>query len=120
MFLSSRPVHGTGVWTVQDTALGIGFNNFWQFPQLVATYGGGAFLIIYLICLALIGAPLLMAELVLGRSGRRHWAKGPISDCLRDGETFGPEFLPWRTFAAAVSDDDHPLCPLAPAALTRL
>ncbi len=48
----------------------IGFNNFWQFPHLLGSYGGGAFLIVYLGCLALIGVPLLMAELMLGRLGR--------------------------------------------------
>lgn len=48
----------------------IGFNNFWQLPQLVSTYGGGAFLAVYLIFLLLMGAPLLMAEFALGRSGR--------------------------------------------------
>ena len=48
----------------------IGFNNFWQFPQLVARYGGGAFLIVYLLCVLIVGWPLLMAEYALGRSGR--------------------------------------------------
>lgn len=48
----------------------IGFNNFWQFPQLVALYGGGAFLIVYLLCVLILGVPLLMAELVIGRGGR--------------------------------------------------
>lgn len=48
----------------------IGFNNFWQFPHLAAQYGGGAFLIVYLLSVLLIGMPLLMAEFALGRSGR--------------------------------------------------
>lgn len=48
----------------------IGFNNFWSFPQLAVQYGGGAFLIAYLLSLVLIGLPLLMAEFALGRSGR--------------------------------------------------
>lgn len=48
----------------------IGFNNFWQFPALLGQYGGGAFLIVYLGCLALIALPLLMTELMLGRHGR--------------------------------------------------
>ena len=48
----------------------IGFNNFWQFPQLAAQYGGGAYLIVYLLCVLVIGVPLLMTEYALGRSGR--------------------------------------------------
>ena len=48
----------------------IGFNNFWQLPQLAAQYGGGAYLIVYLLCVLVIGVPLLMTEYALGRSGR--------------------------------------------------
>ena len=48
----------------------IGFNNFWQFPGLMLQHGGGAFLIVYLLCVLAIGLPLLMAEVALGRSGR--------------------------------------------------
>ncbi|MBI3546286.1 MAG: sodium-dependent transporter [Gammaproteobacteria bacterium] len=48
----------------------IGFNNFWQFPPLIAQYGGGAFLMVYLLCVLIIGLPLLMLEFALGRAGR--------------------------------------------------
>jgi len=48
----------------------IGFNNFWQFPLLFGYHGGSAFLLVYLGCLALVGVPLVMAELMLGRLGR--------------------------------------------------
>ena len=59
-----------GIFVLAAGAAAIGFNNFWQFPQLAAQYGGGAFLIVYFLSLLLIGTPLLMAELALGRSGR--------------------------------------------------
>ncbi len=59
-----------GIFVLAASGAAIGFNNFWQFPQLAAQYGGGAFLIVYLLCVLLIGFPLLMAELALGRSGR--------------------------------------------------
>jgi NSS family neurotransmitter:Na+ symporter len=48
----------------------IGFNNFWQFPQLAAQYGGGAFLLVYLLCVLLLGVPMLMAEFAMGRAGK--------------------------------------------------
>ena len=48
----------------------IGFNNFWEFPSLVLTYGGGAFLIVYLAFLLLLGLPLMAAEFMIGRVGR--------------------------------------------------
>ncbi len=59
-----------GMFVLAAGGAAIGFNNFWQFPQLAAQYGGGAFLIVYLLCLLIIGLPLLMAEYMLGRSGR--------------------------------------------------
>jgi len=59
-----------GLFVLAAGGAAIGFNNFWQFPQLVAQYGGAAFLIVYLLCLLIVGLPLLMAEYMLGRSGR--------------------------------------------------
>ncbi len=49
----------------------IGLKNIWQFPFLVAAYGGGAFIVIYLLCVLLIGVPLFTAEVMLGRCGRK-------------------------------------------------
>ena len=47
----------------------IGLGNFWQFPSLVASNGGSAFLLVYLVCLAMIAIPLMMAEVLMGRRG---------------------------------------------------
>lgn len=49
--------------------MAVGFSNFWAFPALVASYGGGAFLLVYLLFLLLIGLPLLMSEILIGRHG---------------------------------------------------
>lgn len=48
----------------------IGFNNIWQFPELAAQYGGGAFVLVYIVFVALFGVPLLIAEMLLGRTAR--------------------------------------------------
>lgn len=45
----------------------IGLGNIWRFPYLVGTYGGGAFLLVYVAICLLIGVPLLIAEFGLGR-----------------------------------------------------
>jgi NSS family neurotransmitter:Na+ symporter len=58
----------------------VGLGNVWRFPFVVGRNGGAAFLVVYLICLALLGFPLLTAELTLGRAARQGVA-GALS-CL--------------------------------------
>ena len=49
-----------------------GLGNIWRFPYLAGENGGGAFVLVYLLCIALIGIPLMMAELLIGRRGRQN------------------------------------------------
>ncbi len=49
----------------------IGLGNIWRFPYTVGQYGGGAFVLLYLAFVALIGVPVLYAELSMGRSTQR-------------------------------------------------
>lgn len=48
----------------------VGLGNAWRFPGLCAKYGGGAFLVAYLICMVIIGIPLLMMEVAIGRKAQ--------------------------------------------------
>ncbi|EOS54970.1 NSS family neurotransmitter:Na+ symporter [Paenibacillus barengoltzii G22] len=48
----------------------VGLGNMWKFPYITGQNGGAAFFLIFIICLILIGLPLLLAELAIGRSGR--------------------------------------------------
>lgn len=48
----------------------IGLGNIWRLPQLAGDYGGGAFIIVYVLALVAMALPLLVAQLALGR-GRR-------------------------------------------------
>lgn len=50
----------------------IGLGNIWGFPTVAGQNGGAAFLAIYLVCVALIGAPVMLAELILGRRTQRN------------------------------------------------
>lgn len=54
------------------TALGsaVGLVNIWRFPYVTAQYGGAAFLLIYFVFLLLIGYPVLLSELLIGRTAQ--------------------------------------------------
>lgn len=47
----------------------VGLGNIWRFPYLTGENGGSAFVLVYLACAFGIGAPLIMAELLIGRRG---------------------------------------------------
>ena len=49
----------------------VGLGNVWKFPYICGENGGGAFLIIYLLCLLLLGLPIVICEFAIGRGSRR-------------------------------------------------
>ena len=49
----------------------IGLGNIWKFPYLAGDNGGGAFVLVYLLCVVAIGIPIMIAETMLGRRGRQ-------------------------------------------------
>lgn len=52
------------------TGSSVGLGNIWKFPYMTGEYGGGAFVLVYLLCIAAIGVPVMMTEIALGRRGR--------------------------------------------------
>ncbi|WP_126454560.1 sodium-dependent transporter [Sulfuriflexus mobilis] len=53
------------------TGSAVGLGNIWRFPYITGDNGGGAFVIVYLICILAIGLPIMTAEILLGRRGRQ-------------------------------------------------
>ena len=53
------------------TGSAVGLGNIWKFPYIAGENGGGAFVLIYLLCIAVIGIPIMMAEVLIGRRGRQ-------------------------------------------------
>ena len=47
----------------------VGLGNIWRFPYVTGENGGSAFVVVYLICAFVIGVPILMAEVMVGRRG---------------------------------------------------
>ena len=71
----------------------IGLGNVWRFPFVAGQNGGGWFVAIYLVCLLLIGLPVLVMEFAVGRASQR--------SIVRSHETITPEKPLWRIHGAA-------------------
>jgi len=56
------------IFAVAGSAVGLA--NIWRFPFLVGQNGGAAFVLLYLICLMLIGFPVFISELLIGRTAQ--------------------------------------------------
>lgn len=46
----------------------VGLGNIWRFPYMLSEYGGGAFLLVYILCIVLFSLPIMMSEFIVGRS----------------------------------------------------
>ncbi len=52
----------------------VGLGNIWKFPYLAGENGGAAFVLVYLVCIVVLGLPIMIAEIVIGR----HTEKNPV------------------------------------------
>lgn len=77
------------ILAIAGSAIGLG--NIWKFPYMCGMNGGGAFVVVYLACVLLVGFPLLLLELIMGRAAQSSTvgafsklapAKGLLSDLL--------------------------------------
>jgi len=53
------------------TGAAVGLGNVWRFPYMAGTNGGSAFVILYLACVLLIGLPIMISEILIGRQSRQ-------------------------------------------------
>ena len=53
------------------TGASVGLGNIWKFPYIAGEYGGSVFVLVYILCVAILGVPIMMAEVMLGRRGGR-------------------------------------------------
>jgi len=58
----------------------VGLGNLWRFSAEAGTNGGGAFILIYLLCIAFVGLPVLMSEYIIGRAGQAASAVKSMDD----------------------------------------
>lgn len=71
----------------------VGLGNIWKFPYLTGSNGGAAFLLVYVICMLLIGIPVMISELTLGREAR--------GNAISTMQKLAPAGQPWWLIGAA-------------------
>ncbi len=67
------------------TGSAVGLGNIWKFPYIAGENGGGAFVLIYLLCVFVVGLPIMMSEILIGRRGRHN----PVTTMRIVGEEEG-------------------------------
>ena len=76
MTTDKRANFGTKLGVILASAgSAVGLGNIWRFPYMTGEYGGAAFILTYLGCVLLFGAPIMMAEFIIGRRSRSNTAR---------------------------------------------
>ena len=70
--MTKRATFATKLGVIAATAgSSVGLGNIWRFPYLAAKYGGGIFLIIYIVLALTFGYTMIVAETAIGRMTRK-------------------------------------------------
>lgn len=94
-------------WTHKGTFLlaavgsAVGLGNLWRFPYLTGENGGGAFILVYALTIAMVGIPILIAESLLGRSSRKSPIMGMRYLTESHGTSKGWQSIGWMGAASA-------------------
>ncbi|MBV1789007.1 sodium-dependent transporter [Marinobacterium sp. D7] len=71
----THSIHGAWanrwIFILAATGSAVGLGNIWKFPYIAGENGGGAFVLVYLVCILLVGIPIMMSEVLIGRRGRQ-------------------------------------------------
>jgi NSS family neurotransmitter:Na+ symporter len=82
------------------TGSAVGLGNIWRFPYVTGENGGGAFVLVYLVCVLAIGVPIMMAEILLGRRGRQSPLNTMRTLAAEEGRHPAWQYLGWLGMAA--------------------
>ena len=101
-----QSIHGqwSSRWAFVLAATGsaVGLGNIWKFPYITGENGGGAFVLVYLACLILIGLPVMMAEILVGRRGRQNPVNSLHSLAIEEKTTQDWQYLGWLGLTAGI------------------
>ena len=104
MDVQRRSIHGewSSRWAfiLAATGAAVGLGNVWKFPYITGENGGGAFVLVYLLCITVIGIPVMMAEILIGRRGRRNPASAMMLLAIESGRSRHWGFIGYITICA--------------------
>ena len=63
---------GQWAFVLASAGAAIGLGNIWKFPYMAGDNGGGAFVVVYLVCVIIIGLPVMAAEIFIGRRAQQN------------------------------------------------
>ncbi len=86
---------GRMAFVLAATGSAVGLGNIWKFPYITGEHGGGAFVLVYLLCIAAIGIPIMMAEILLGRRGRQSPINTMTALAAEEGRAPVWKYLGW-------------------------
>ena len=69
------------------TGSAVGLGNIWKFPYMTGVSGGSAFVLTYLLCIALIGVPILVMEWLIGRRAQKNPIQAMEHVALQEGRS---------------------------------
>jgi NSS family neurotransmitter:Na+ symporter len=98
--------HGAwiGKWTFILAATGsaVGLGNIWGFPYKAGTNGGGAFVLIYLGCILIIGLPIMISEIIIGRKAGNSPINAMKNIALESKKTSMWQIVGWSGIFAGI------------------
>ena len=97
--MTRKSMHGEWssrwMFILAATGSAVGLGNIWKFPYITGVNGGGAFVLVYILCVAAIGIPVMMSEILLGRRGRQSPINTMRDLAKEEGRHPAWQFLGW-------------------------
>lgn len=84
-----------GSFILAATGSAVGLGNIWKFPYITGENGGGAFVLMYLVCILMIGIPIMMAEVLMGRRARANPILATAELCKTAGASKAWTIIGW-------------------------
>lgn len=93
---------GRMTFILASVGAAVGLGNIWKFPYVLGSSGGSAFVLVYLLAILLIATPIMLSEMVIGRSTRRSAPSAMKEMALRNGTSPRWSWVGWMGLFALV------------------